>query len=539
MNSVKGKYKQLQTVFLLLAALVAIQIILLYGLHLRNKSKLAAANDNVSAFLQIIKVENKIFETLVESIESSSTQNLTALNEEIMSVKKKLIAWGEKTVGEGLLTKSLTADEVRRMDSFQKVTQKIRMNELEEGAAILQIEKKVFFSRPLIVSSIIQAVIDENENVEFYIQSCFLLSLLLNIPVFSVLLISSRQLFKGVEDDIGSLVEAANSISKGDANLLEKQSCFLVESQVLYEAFGSMEIALKNRRMLSNDEVERAQNTTKEMEIEVKKSHQGIDQINEQLSRKNEELEQILYTASHDLRTPLIGVQGFSQELQYLTELLQEELQNSNLDIESNERLKDILKQDIPNSVDFILKGSNKMDTMIQGLLRISRMGLESFEFQRVDMDNLLKQIVDGLSFQAQSTNSMIVVDELDACDADAEKIEQVFTNLIANAIKYRRDDTPCEIKVSSKPDGNVIKYMVTDNGQGISEENLKNIHKTFFRVGAGEADGEGLGLTIANRIVERHRGSLEVTSTLGKGSCFTVILPVEQQQKTLGDTNE
>jgi signal transduction histidine kinase len=201
--------------------------------------------------------------------------------------------------------------------------------------------------------------------------------------------------------------------------------------------------------------------------------------------------------------------------------------------------LRDIIKQDIPNSVEFILKGSNKMDTMIQGLLRISRVGLEDFKFASVNMDELLRQIVDGLSFQAQSANALITVEGLQSCDADKEKIEQVFTNLIANAIKYRNPEVTCEIKISCQDKGETLCFDIKDNGLGISEENLKNIYKTFYRVSSNDANGEGLGLTIANRIVERHGGKLEVSSKLGEGSCFSVNLPKAQQSAPVGGSDE
>ena len=80
--------------------------------------------------------------------------------------------------------------------------------------------------------------------------------------------------------------------------------------------------------------------------------------------------------------------------------------------------------------------------------------------------------------------------------------------------------------------------FDIKDNGLGISEENLKNIYKTFYRVSNSDANGEGLGLTIANRIVERHGGKLEVSSTLGEGSCFTVILPKVQKTASVGESD-
>ena len=537
MRSVRGKYNQLRLVFCLLAVLFAIQMLLLYGLHLRNNLKLIQANKNVNQFMELVKAQNDIFKRLVESVDNQSKQSLSQIREETLELREKVKKWGELNVEQGLLSQSLVNDELRRLNNFQDVSSKIQSGDYQTAEEILKLEKKVFYSRQSIVSSILESVISENETSEFVIQSCFLLSVLLNVPVFSFTY-DFASAFKGVEVDIASLVNVAKSITEGSDEQIPESKCLLKETNDLHAAFEDMEVALRNRSMLSKEQVTQARQSTEKLEVEVEKSNIEIRKANEQLSRKNAELEQILYAASHDLRTPLIGIQGFSQELQYLAEMLLDELKDSGVDIENSEKLRDIIQQDIPSSVDFILKGSNKMDTMIQGLLRISRVGLEDFKFADVNMDEFLRQIVDGLSFQAQSANAQISVETLQSCDADKEKIEQVFTNLIANAIKYRNPEVDCEIKVSCRDEGESLYFDIKDNGLGISEENLKNIYKTFYRVSNSDANGEGLGLTIANRIVERHSGKLEVSSKLGEGSCFTVILPKVQKPASIGESD-
>ena len=536
MDSIQGKFKRLRMIFIVLGVLITVQFLLLYLLHLNTNSKLESASVNAHSFLELIKEQNSVYQGLAESLEAKSKQNLLTLNEKISELTERLKVWGDEGIEDGLLTEALVSDETRRLTNFHKVVVHIRSGDYDSADAILKLEKKVFFSKPLIVSSIVDSVIKDGKTTEFYIQSCFLLSVLLNIPVFIVLVMTSKQLFGSVDTDLSSLVGVANSITEGTNESIKSVDCKLEETKTLFEAFNDMEVALRNRKMLSDTVVEEAQSSNKELEVKVEQGNNEIHKANELLSRKNSELEQILYAASHDLRTPLIGIQGFSQELQYISEMLVDELNATDIDIENNEKLNDILTQEIPNSVEFILKGSNKMDSMIQGLLRISRVGLEEFKFAEVDMDELLKQIVDGLSFQAQSANAMIIVEDLLPCMADKEKIEHVFTNLITNAIKYRQPDKPCEIKISCEQDGDNMRYSVSDNGLGISEENLKSIYKTFYRVSNEVSTGEGLGLTIANRIVDRHDGKLDVTSTVGEGSNFTVVIPRTQVNANLGD---
>ncbi|MCM8531701.1 MAG: hypothetical protein NE330_11110, partial [Lentisphaeraceae bacterium] len=394
MDSIQGKFKRLRMIFIVLGVLITVQFLLLYLLHLNTNSKLESASVNAHSFLELIKEQNSVYQGLAESLEAKSKQNLLTLNEKISELTERLKVWGDEGIEDGLLTEALVSDETRRLTNFHKVVVHIRSGDYDSADAILKLEKKVFFSKPLIVSSIVDSVIKDGKTTEFYIQSCFLLSVLLNIPVFIVLVMTSKQLFGSVDTDLSSLVGVANSITEGTNESIKSVDCKLEETKTLFEAFNDMEVALRNRKMLSDTVVEEAQSSNKELEVKVEQGNNEIHKANELLSRKNSELEQILYAASHDLRTPLIGIQGFSQELQYISEMLVDELNATDIDIENNEKLNDILTQEIPNSVEFILKGSNKMDSMIQGLLRISRVGLEEFKFAEVDMDELLKQIV-------------------------------------------------------------------------------------------------------------------------------------------------
>ena len=365
MKSVRSKYNQLKTVFCALAVLFAIQLLLLYGLHLRTNTKLLRANENVNSYMSMVSAQNEIFAKLVDSVDNKSTQYLIEIREETVSVREKVRKW-DKNISEGFLSESLITDELRRLDNFESITIAIQKADFKGAEEALQLEKKVFHSRKSIVSKIVESVLRETRKSEYVIQSCFFTFC---ASKYSCIFCASYDLsstFKGVENDISSLVKVADSITSGVDEAIPKSECLLAEMNALHSAFENMEVALRNRSMLSKEQVTQAKQSTEKLEVEVEKSNVEIHKANDQLSRKNEELEQILYAASHDLRTPLIGIQGFSQELQYLTEMLVDELKENGVDFEKSEKLKDIIKQEIPNSVEFILKGSNKMDTMIQ-----------------------------------------------------------------------------------------------------------------------------------------------------------------------------
>lgn len=527
MNSVKDKFIKLQGVFILLAVLITAQMLILYFLQSNQAGAISEANKLSADYMDILNRENDLFEQIATYRDTIDQPTYQKMKEEFSSLKADLSKWSTSGVESLLISSALIKEENRRLVNLQKSLDLFMQKNPQEADVILSIERKVFFDRVPVLKNVLDRVIEDARQAGTFISIFFLVIILLNIPVFIVLLLMTRHLFSSFNNDVAKLTTIAESITKGEGYNSD-DSASIQETERLFNAFKNMELELINRNMLSKDEVSRTKKSNQKLEQKIEKSSYEVVKTNEMLEKKNMELEQILYAASHDLRTPLIGVQGFSQELQYLCDLLKEEIVQSGVTIEEGAKLQDILDKDIPNSVNYIINGSNKMDTMIQGLLRISRVGLEELKAAEIDMNEFVRQIVDGLSFQAQSANAMILTSELENCYGDKDKLEQVFTNLIVNAIKYRKEDTPCEINISCEKLEEEIRYTIADNGKGISESNLKKIFNTFFRIDIDSVNGEGLGLTIANRIVEKHNGRLDVESVEGEGSKFIIVLPLE-----------
>lgn len=535
MNSVKEKFLKLQSVFILLALLITAQMFILYFLQANQSGTISKANDLSLEYMAILNKENSLFARISEYRDAIDHPTYQKMKDEIRGLKTELSKWSTKGVESLLVSSAIIKDENKRLVNLQKALDLFAQNNVSEGDLILSIEKKVFFDRVPVVKNILDRVIADAKQASSFISIFFLVIILLNIPVFVVLLLMTRQLFSSFNNDVAKLTKIAESITRGEGYNSE-DSASVQETERLFNAFKNMELELINRNMLSKDEVSRTKKSNQKLEQKIEKSSHEIIKSNEMLEKKNMELEQILYAASHDLRTPLIGVQGFSQELQYLCDLLKEEIVQRGITLEDGAKLQDILDKDIPNSVNYIINGSNKMDTMIQGLLRISRVGLEELTVAEVEMNEFVRQIVDGLSFQAQSANAMILANDLENCFGDKEKLEQVFTNLIVNAIKYRKEDGSCEINISCEKFDDEIRYYVEDNGKGISEANLEKIFNTFFRIDVDSVNGEGLGLTIANRIIEKHNGRLEVESVEGEGSKFIIILPLNIEEAAVNE---
>lgn len=264
-----------------------------------------------------------------------------------------------------------------------------------------------------------------------------------------------------------------------------------------------------------------------------------LAKANADLKGKNEELEQVVYVASHDLRSPLVNIDGYGKELEFsvneLNTLLADNILADKLPqpVEASSKLKDelgyILNEDIPESLKFIHTSASKMDILLSGLLRLSRSGRAALKYEVLDMNHVVKKTTEAMEFQIKESGVTLTVDVLPPCFADAVQVDQIFANILGNALKYLDDSRPGSIQVSGKVDGMYSVYCIEDNGIGIEENHLKNIFEIFHQLGPDQNRGEGLGLTIVKRIVGRLNGAIEVTSKIGVGSRFYVSLPAKK----------
>ncbi len=245
------------------------------------------------------------------------------------------------------------------------------------------------------------------------------------------------------------------------------------------------------------------------------------------LAAKNEELESIVYVSSHDLRSPLVNISGFTKELENLIDKAIQLLNNENNLDDATPELTDILKNDLPPALHFIETSATKMDALLAGLTKLSRLGQASVSIQYIDMHHMFNSIIDSLRYQINEADAKVMIDDLPNCYGDALQISQVFANIVDNAIKYRDPKRRQVIKISGYKKDDLCIYRIKDRGIGIHQDHQRKIFEIFHRLDPSHVNpGDGLGLTIARRIIDKHSGNIWLESKIDEGTTFYVALP-------------
>ena len=243
-----------------------------------------------------------------------------------------------------------------------------------------------------------------------------------------------------------------------------------------------------------------------------------------ELRESNEEIQRFAYIVSHDLRAPLVNIVGFASELESVQADIREAL--------ADHPMQTQIDEDLGEALGFIKSSVQRMERLINAILRLSRDGRRSFHAEPVDMVATVQMLADGQRHQCEAVGAIVTVaTDLPSIVADRLAVEQIFGNLIDNAVKYLDHGRPGRIEVSATRVGSgFARYDVKDNGRGIAAKDHALVFELFRRAGAQDRPGEGIGLAHVKSLVRALGGSIKVSSELGKGTTFSVTLPCDAE---------
>ena len=261
---------------------------------------------------------------------------------------------------------------------------------------------------------------------------------------------------------------------------------------------------------------------------EQKAAEQKRQALIQQIQNRNDELQSIVFTAAHDLRSPLVNIAGFTGEMEKALTALTEVLDNAGLEHETAERVHFLLKTDLAESLRLVKFGNQQMDMLLGGLMRVSRVGTTELKLATLDMNEMFAKVIRGFQYQINTIGIDISVQgNLPDCIGDYSLLAQVFINLLDNAIKYRHPQRKLVVEIGGTLRGEAVEYTIADNGIGIEPEHTEKVFDLFCQLERRQAGGgEGLGLTIVRRILDRQHGSARIDSTPGLGTTVHIRMP-------------
>ncbi len=344
--------------------------------------------------------------------------------------------------------------------------------------------------------------------------------------VYSILKLRTRYLERQKVELRQIITERTEEISEINSELEEKLEEISLQNSVLntqkneihdqnnqLAAFNE-ELTAQNEQVYSQNEKIQEQNKTleefhlqitginKNLEQKVKSRTEKLKKTIDELNKTVTELDRFVYSASHDLSSPLKSILGL--------------VHIANLE-NKNERINEYLR--------YIESSIHKLEEVIKNLVQFSRNNRIEIKTNKIKLNSLIEEVIKELRFMPETENLLIENDIPGDCQvvSDYQRLKIVFHNLIGNAIKYSDSEkTNKKINITYKSGEKEWELTINDNGIGIDEDNLNRIFNMFFRA-TEKSTGSGLGLFIVKETVEKLKGRINVTSTLGIGSSFTL----------------
>ena len=237
------------------------------------------------------------------------------------------------------------------------------------------------------------------------------------------------------------------------------------------------------------------------------RAERDLEAAIDELERSNAELERFAYVASHDLKEPLRMIRSYLDLLE--------------------RRYGGELDDDADEFIGYAVDGATRMQRMIDDLLSYSRIDTQELRFEPVDCEEVFERVETDLTVVIDESDADIEIGSLPTVEGDRDQLTQLFQNLVSNAIKYAGEGPP-RIRVSARSDGDTHVIEVSDDGVGIEEDRLAEVFE-IFTTGAGSSS-TGIGLSICEKIANRHGGAITIDSEPGSGTTVSVALPAHQE---------
>jgi signal transduction histidine kinase len=313
-------------------------------------------------------------------------------------------------------------------------------------------------------------------------------------------------------------------------------------------ALAGMSIFLVRRSSRARDAAE-AKLRNSNLDLEA-----AVDERTADLREANDEIQRFAYIVSHDLRSPLVNIMGFTSELEELRNdifkriarlsqvaslapaMPEDATGSAEPELDGPDRQ---LSEDFSEALGFIKSSIAKMDRLISAILNLTREGRREFAPERINMRELIENIEATVAHQASEADAQIRIGTLPDIVSDRLALEQIFSNLIDNALKYLRTGVPGDIEVRGRTKLSFAIIDVTDNGRGIDLKDHQRIFDLFRRAGVQDKPGQGIGLAHVRALVRRLGGTMSVASELNHGSTFTVTLPIQWKASNRNSSND
>ncbi|MDV2997044.1 MAG: Adaptive-response sensory-kinase SasA [Chroococcidiopsis sp. SAG 2025] len=269
-----------------------------------------------------------------------------------------------------------------------------------------------------------------------------------------------------------------------------------------------------------------------QLQSELEERHKAEQELKRQqqlLAQSNSDLQQFASVASHDLQELLRKIQVFGNQLK--------------------EKFSEVLGAQGRDYIERMQSAVGRMQSLIDDLLAFARIATRAQPFGATNLEQVVQEVLSDLEVRLQQTEGKVEVDKLPTIDADPVQMRQLFQNLIGNALKFHRPQTPPAVKIYSQlvaplqseaedsEDVAACQVIVADNGIGFEPKYQERIFQAFQRLhGRSQYEGTGIGLAICRKITERHGGSIKATSMPGQGATFIVTLPMQHQQQLLDE---